>query len=183
MTFRSVALLALLSGGLASGSGLGATDAGAAASPLGLWKTIDDETRQPRALVEISERDGVLSGRIVKLFRAPGEDPAPRCKECRGERHDQPVLGMTILWGMRRDGAAWDGGEILDPEEGKTYRCTLQTAAGDRLEVRGYIGISLLGRTQVWLRAAQPDQASARTNRRLDQSAPYFAASSRSTRA
>jgi len=126
--------------------------AAAAPSPIGIWKTIDDDTHEAKALVEIGEHDGVLSGRIVKLFRKPGEDPAPACAKCKGERHDQPVLGMTILWNMHRDDDVWDGGEILDPKEGKTYRCKLRLAADGTLEVRGFIGISLLGRTQVWER-------------------------------
>lgn len=122
-------------------------------SPIGTWKTIDDDTHEAKALVEISEHDGVLSGRITQLFRKPGEDQDPRCEPCQGERHTQRVLGMTILWNMHRDGEAWDGGEILDPEEGKVYRCTLHAVdGGAKLEVRGYIGISLLGRTQVWER-------------------------------
>lgn len=124
-------------------------------SPIGTWKTIDDDTHQAKALVEISEHDGVLSGRITQLFRQPGEDPNPRCEPCQGERHTRPVLGMTILWNMQRDGDEWEGGEILDPEEGKVYRCILHvTGGGNRLEVRGYIGISLFGRTQVWERQA-----------------------------
>ena len=122
-------------------------------SPLGLWKTIDDETHAARALVEISEYDGALSGRIVKLFRKPTEDPNPLCKDCQGERHDQPVLGMTILWNERPHGDAWSGGEILNPEGGEIYRCNLHLIdGGTKLQVRGYIGISLLGRTQVWER-------------------------------
>lgn len=124
-------------------------------SPVGVWKTFDDDTHAAKALVEIVDREGELSARIVQLFRAPGEDQQPLCKDCRGERHNQPVLGMTILWGMHRDGDAWDGGEILDPEEGKTYRCALHLGAHGELEVRGYYGISLLGRTQVWERAAR----------------------------
>ncbi len=120
-------------------------------SPVGLWKTMDDDTHEAKALVEISEHDGVLSGRIVKLFRKPQEDQNPLCEDCEGERHNQPVLGMTILWNMRHDGDEWDGGEILDPEKGKTYRCKLHVIdGGAELEVRGFIGISLLGRTQVW---------------------------------
>ena len=125
-----------------------------AATPAGVWKTVDDETHEVRSLVEISDDHGVLSGRVVKLFPRSGEDPNPRCGDCEGERHGQPVLGMTILWNMHRDGDAWDGGEILDPEEGKTYRCTLHLdGGGNRLEVRGYVGVALFGRTQVWLRA------------------------------
>jgi uncharacterized protein (DUF2147 family) len=124
-------------------------------TPLGTWTTIDDVSHHPRSLVEISADGGVLSGRIVRLFQGPNEDPDPRCVDCKGERHDARVLGMTILWNLRRHGGDWDGGEILDPESGKVYRVTLHlTAGGDRLEVRGYIGISLLGRTQIWERAA-----------------------------
>ncbi len=122
-------------------------------SPLGTWRTIDDDTHEAKALVEIAEQDGVLSGHIVQLFRHPNDIQDPVCKACEGERHDQRVIGMTILWNFRRDGDVWDGGEILDPEEGKIYRCKLHPIdGGARLEVRGFIGISLLGRTQVWER-------------------------------
>jgi uncharacterized protein (DUF2147 family) len=126
-------------------------------APSGTWITIDDQSHRPRSAVEITETDGLLSGRIVRLYLAPGEDTNPRCTECSGNRHDAPVLGMTILWNLRRHGNDWDGGEILDPETGEIYRVTLHPgAAGDRLEVRGYIGFSLLGRTQVWERAPAP---------------------------
>jgi len=123
--------------------------------PVGVWQTYDDDTHAAKAWVEIEAHDGELSGRIVKLFREPGEDPNPRCRKCHGARREQPVLGMTIVWGMRRDGDAWSGGEILDPEDGKTYRCTLRQATAGELEVRGFLGISLLGRTQLWKRVAQ----------------------------
>ena len=123
-------------------------------SPIGLWKTIDDDTHEVKALVEISEHDGVLSGRVTQLFRKPGEDQNPFCVPCQGERHTQRVLGMTILWNMHHDGDEWDGGEILDPEEGEIYRCKLHPIdGGTKLEVRGFVGISLFGRTQVWERA------------------------------
>ncbi len=149
-SFRSLfAALLIVSGGTAP-----ARAHAADASPLGRWTTIDDNSHKPRAIVEISEHEGLLSGRIVQLFRDPGEDPNPRCKDCVGTRHDQPVLGMTILWNLHRHGDAWEGGEILDPEEGSTYRCKLLPAGdGSKLEVRGFIGISLLGRTQTWERA------------------------------
>ena len=131
--------------------------AAAGETPLGTWTTIDDDSGKPRALVQIQEQDGALSGRIVRLFRDPGEDPAPRCEDCKGERHGQPVIGMTILWNMRLHGNEWSGGEILDPETGKIYRCHMHTTAdGRQLEVRGFIGISLLGRTQTWQRADAP---------------------------
>lgn len=139
----------ILAGLLHAGVALTAT-----ATPVGLWKTIDDHSHKPRALVRISESHGVLSGRIIRLFRAPGQDPAPRCADCRGKRHDQPVLGMKILWGFRRDGGRWQDGRILDPETGKIYRCRLRVSDdGEKLRLRGYIGLPLFGRSQTWLRA------------------------------
>ena len=126
-------------------------------SPAGTWRTIDDETHKPRALLRIEEHDGTLSGRIVQLFRDPGEDPAPLCTPCAGERHNQPVLGMTILWGFHRHGDAWKDGEVLDPEEGTIYRANLHLRdQGARLDVHGYIGVPLLGRSQIWERADAP---------------------------
>ncbi|HTI97245.1 MAG TPA: DUF2147 domain-containing protein [Rudaea sp.] len=125
------------------------------ASPVGTWQTFDDDTHTPKALVRIEDHAGIVSGRIVKLFPAPGDDPDPRCADCRGERRDRPVLGMTILWNFRRDGEHWDGGEVLDPESGDIYRATLRLRDdGTNLEVHGYIGIPLLGRSQVWTRVA-----------------------------
>jgi uncharacterized protein (DUF2147 family) len=122
-------------------------------SPIGTWRTIDDETHKPRALVTIEGHDGALTGRIVRLFREPGEDPAPLCVDCPGERHNQPVLGMTILWNFHQVGDAWTGGEVLDPEEGRIYRANLRLRDdGAKLEVHGYIGVSLLGRSQIWER-------------------------------
>ncbi len=122
-------------------------------TPVGTWRTIDDETHEARSLVQISEHDGVLSGQVIEIFRKVGEDPNPPCKECPGERHNQPLIGMTILWNLHRHGDTWEGGEILDPESGKIYRCNLHVAeGGSRLEVRGFIGFALLGRTQVWER-------------------------------
>ncbi|MDE2085127.1 MAG: DUF2147 domain-containing protein [Xanthomonadaceae bacterium] len=123
--------------------------------PTGVWQTFDDDTHAPKALVEITEHADVLSGRIVKLFQAPGEKPNPLCTPCAGARHDQPVLGMTILWNFRHDGAAWDGGEVLDPESGDVYRATLHLRDGGKtLDVHGYVGIPLLGRSQIWTRVA-----------------------------
>lgn len=131
--------------------------AAAEATPVGLWTTVDDHRHEPRSQVEIVERDGALVGTVVRIYPQPGEPAEPRCEDCKGERHNQPVLGMTILWDLRRDGDAWDGGEILDPESGDVYRVTLRPSSdGRRLDVRGYIGLSIFGRTQTWERAANP---------------------------
>lgn len=123
------------------------------ASPVGLWKNIDDESGKPKALIRITESNGVLSGKIEKLFREPGEEPNPKCDKCEGAQKNQPVLGMTILTGMRRDGDEYDGGKILDPNNGKVYNSKLELIdSGKKLSVRGYIGIPLLGRSQTWIR-------------------------------
>lgn len=122
-------------------------------SPAGLWKTIDDSSGQPKGLVRIREVNGQYEGKLEKIFPKPGDDPAPRCEKCEGARRNQPVLGMTILWGLTRQGDEYQGGEALDPENGKIYRAKMKLIeSGKKLEVRGFIGISLFGRSQVWLR-------------------------------
>jgi len=123
------------------------------ASPAGLWKTIDDHTGKPASLVRITEHNGEFEGKIEKLFRAPDEEADPKCDKCEGMRKDQPVVGMTILTGMKQDGDHYDGGHILDPANGKVYHATMSLEDGGRkLDMRGYIGIPLIGRTQTWLR-------------------------------
>lgn len=120
---------------------------------MGVWKTIDDDGKTEKSLVRLHLKDGRLYGRIIKLFLKPHEKPNPRCKECRGASHNKPILGMRIIDGLQRDGDEWSGGTILDPENGKSYRVKLEVKNGGRkLDVRGYIGISLLGRTQTWVR-------------------------------
>jgi uncharacterized protein (DUF2147 family) len=125
----------------------------AQASPLGLWKTIDDETRVEKSHVRISDAGGVLTGRIEKIADATKQDST--CVECTDERKGQKVLGMTIIRGARPDAgkASWEGGDILDPNNGKVYKLLLKPIdGGKRLEVRGFIGTALLGRTQTWVR-------------------------------
>jgi uncharacterized protein (DUF2147 family) len=123
------------------------------ASPLGQWRTIDDHSGKPRSIVEVRENaDGTLSARIVRLLDL-SKGPNPACDACRGALHGKPVVGMTIAWGLRRDGAGWSGGRILDPDNGKEYSVKFTPGTDGRsLEVRGYIGMPMLGRTQVWQR-------------------------------
>lgn len=124
------------------------------ATPVGRWTTIDDDSGKPKSVVRIWEEDGKLQGKIESLILEPNEDPNPKCTKCDGERKDQPVIGMVILWDLKPDGAKWSGGRILDPDNGSTYKCTLEPVEGGaKLKVRGYIGFSLLGRTQVWVAA------------------------------
>ncbi len=122
-------------------------------SPVGTWRTIDDKTKKERSIIQISEVNGELTGVVQKLFDQLGDDPAHLCKECKGDRKDQPIIGMTIMWSLKKQGDGWGGGEILDPKNGKIYRCKMSLAPdGKSLNVRGFIGISLIGRTQTWLR-------------------------------
>ena len=123
-------------------------------SPEGMWKTIDDKTGEARSVIRVWTDKGELLGKIEKLFRKPGEDPNPLCTECKDDKKDKPVIGMTILWGLKQDGDEWNGGHVLDPDDGKVYKCKVQLAeGGKKLEVRGFIGFSLIGRTQTWVRA------------------------------
>jgi uncharacterized protein (DUF2147 family) len=122
-------------------------------SPVGLWQSIDDVTGKPKALIRISEHKGVLDGRIEKLYRSPDQDQNPRCEPCEGVRHNQPLIGMVFMSGLKKDGDAYAGGEILDPDNGKVYRSKIELRDGGRkLSVRGYIGVPMLGRSQVWVR-------------------------------
>jgi uncharacterized protein (DUF2147 family) len=127
-------------------------------SPVGLWKNIDDESGKSKALIRITESNGVLTGTIEKLFREPNEDQSPKCIKCDGANKDQPIMGMVILTGLKKDPDAKDqveysGGTILDPNNGNVYKSKLKVDKdGKKLNVRGYIGFSWLGRSQVWLR-------------------------------
>jgi uncharacterized protein (DUF2147 family) len=122
-------------------------------SPVGLWKTVDDQSGKPKALIRISESNGELTGKIEKLFRTPDQDQNPTCDKCDGARKDQPVIGMTILTGLKKEGDEYTGGEILDPSTGKIYKSKLSVAdGGKKLNLRGYFGLPILGRTQTWLR-------------------------------
>lgn len=124
-------------------------------TPVGLWKSIDDDTKKEKSLVRISETDGVLVGKIEKLLD-PDRKPDAVCDKCDDDRKDKPILGMTIIRGVSKtptDAGAWEGGNILDPAKGKVYRLRLQVAdEGKKLEVRGYIGTPMLGRSQTWIR-------------------------------
>lgn len=124
----------------------------ATSSPVGRWQTIDDATGKPKSIVEITDNGDELQGKVIKLLNP--SKPNPTCDKCEGERKDQPIEGMTILWGIKQDGDSWGGGKIIDPEKGKVYGAKLTPQAdGSKLQVRGYMGISALGRTQEWVKA------------------------------
>jgi uncharacterized protein (DUF2147 family) len=123
-----------------------------ALSPVGDWRTFDDKTGRERGLVRISETKVGLDGRVLATT-----DPAEGqhlCERCTDDRKNAPIIGLEILRGMRREGDEWTGGRILDPETGSVYHCEMHLEDnGRRLVLRGYVGISWFGRSQVWIRA------------------------------
>lgn len=139
--------------GLAAVLGLAAAGAWGEEPPeAGLWQTISDKTGKPEGYIRVRKVGDELQGLIERGM--PGDDPNELCTKCPGERKNQKKIGMTIMTGLHRADGWWSGGEILDPDNGTIYRCKVRSVdAGRKLEVRGYIGISLLGRTQTWVRA------------------------------
>ncbi|WP_158885377.1 DUF2147 domain-containing protein [Rhodanobacter sp. L36] len=138
---------------------LGASTAFAAHdTPVGKWKQVDDVSGKVKSIIEITDTNGQLQGKIVQLLNVSPEDIAregahPVCVKCDDERKDKPIEGMTIMWGVSKDDDVWDGGKILDPKNGKIYKVKLTlTDGGTKLDVHGYIGFSLLGRSQTWQR-------------------------------
>ncbi len=119
-------------------------------SIVGKWKTIDDETNKAKSVVEIYKENGKYFGKIDKLFLEPGIEPNPKCVECEDDRKNKPIKGMVIITDMEKDGDEYEDGEILDPSTGSVYSCKMWIEDGN-LQVRGYIGFSLFGRSQTWL--------------------------------
>lgn len=114
---------------------------------VGKWTTIDDETGKAKSVVEIFKKsDGKYYGKIAQLLSKPEND---KCVNCKDDRKNKPLIGLEIIRGLKKDGSEFTGGNITDPKTGKTYKCTI-TRNGEKLDVRGYMGFSLIGRTQVW---------------------------------
>lgn len=127
----------------------------------GLWQQVDDKTGRVNSLVRVASADGATYAVIVKGYPAPGRtaDPDARCTGCPGRFLDQRMIGLRFMWDLKPDGAGWDGGQILDPDERKIYRVKATLSADEKsLTVRGYIGIPLLGRSQVWRRYTGPEE-------------------------
>lgn len=121
-----------------------------AQSPVGRWKTIDDNTGQVKSIVEITQAaNGTLSGRVAQVLQSD-RGPNPTCDKCSGDRRNRPITGMTILWDLRPDGSEWSGGTILDPANGKTYRSKAKLLDANRLGVSGCV--AFICREQVWQR-------------------------------
>jgi uncharacterized protein (DUF2147 family) len=123
-------------------------------SPVGIWRTIDDQTHEPKAYIQITrDASGVLTGKILRGINDDPTTPPKFCTACTDERKDQPMKGLTIIRNLKLNGDMWEGGDILDPENGKTYHCRIHVEdSGHKLVVRGYLGVPLLGRSQTWIR-------------------------------
>ncbi len=119
-------------------------------SILGKWKTIDDETGDAKSIVEVFSKSGKIYAKVVDILDLANRNKV--CQKCSGEDKNKPILGLIIVKGLSKNGTEYDSGEILDPKNGKLYKCTLSLESKDKLKVRGYIGVSLLGRTQYWYR-------------------------------
>lgn len=117
---------------------------------LGKWKTIDDETGQAKSIVEIYEKSGKIYGKIIDIVNP--EKRKSLCTKCSGENKNAPILGLTIIKGLVKDGDEYNGGKILDPNKGEEYKCLIVLEEKDKLKVRGFVGVSLFGRTQYWFR-------------------------------
>jgi len=132
-------------------SGLHASDPLAVPTPVGRWRTVDDKTGKPRSIVSIWEENGKFFGRVEQSLNP--ERAGRRCDKCTDDRKDQLIVGMVIMRGLKKDGDEYTGGDILDPDNGKVYRCKIRVKdPGNVLTVRGYLGASLFGRSQTWTR-------------------------------
>lgn len=137
-----------------------AAPAWAQPTAAGLWEQIDEKTGKPESWFNIAEKDGVYFGVVVKMFQKPGEPPPEswRCTKCEGAEKNAQVLGMSLIKGMKRKGLKYEDGTITDPRDGSVYRALMEVSPdGKHMEVRGYLGIALLGRSQTWNRL--PDNA------------------------
>jgi hypothetical protein len=149
-TMTALALLALAAGAIPAGADL---------TPVGLWQSVDQDTKQPNGWFLITDHGGVYDGIIAKMFLQPGQDPNVVCSRCKDDRYNKPWLGLEIIRGMKPAGASsYEGGTILDPRDGKVYDAEMKLSPdGQTLIVRGYLGISLLGRNQYWTRLPDAD--------------------------
>ncbi len=143
---------------ISAGAAAIAAPASDPSSAVGLWEQVDEKTGKPESWFRIVEKNGVYEGTIVKMFLKPGEDPNFVCDKCEGDERGRPVLGLALIKGMQRNGLSYENGTIMDPRDGAVYHAVMKLIEdGRKLEVRGYLGFVLFGRTQTWNRL--PDNA------------------------
>jgi len=120
-------------------------------SIIGQWETFDDETNEKKAVIEIYKANNLYFAKIIESYVS---EKNALCETCKGSRKGQPIIGLVIIENIKKDGDEYNDGIIIDPENGKTYSCYLELINNNKLKVRGYLGFSLLGRTQYWMRKA-----------------------------
>jgi uncharacterized protein (DUF2147 family) len=118
---------------------------------FGKWNSFDEDTNEIESVIEVYEKDGKAFAKIVQITDPERQEAT--CFKCKGSRKDQKILGMNILTGLKKKKDEWSGGKILDPKNGKEYKCYIKLLDDNTLKLRGYIGFSLLGRTAIWKRA------------------------------
>jgi uncharacterized protein (DUF2147 family) len=152
--------LMMIGAGISAAAGVVAGPAFDPTTAVGLWEQVDETSGKPESWFRITERNGVYQGNIVKIFFKPGDDENWLCDKCEGDQQGKPVLGLALIKGMQRNGLSYENGTIMDPRDGSVYRALMKLAPdGLALEVRGYLGIALFGRSQIWNRL--PDNAMA----------------------
>jgi len=119
-----------------------------AQSIVGKWKTFDDQTGDAKSIVEISEKGGKYQGKVIEILNPAKKDS--KCDKCPGTDKGKPIEGLVIIRNLTKKGEEYTGGTIIDPQSGKEYKCSIKPNGATKLEVRGYVGISLIGRTQTW---------------------------------
>jgi len=120
-----------------------------AQSIIGEWETFDDKTKEKKSIVEIYKEGDTYFGKILETFTGETNEV---CNQCIGEKYNQPIIGLVIIENLIQDVDEYNSGSILDPENGETYKCYLELETNNKLKVRGFIGVSLFGRTQYWTR-------------------------------
>jgi uncharacterized protein (DUF2147 family) len=116
---------------------------------IGKWETFDDKTNEKKGIIEIYKKDALYVAKVVEIFGGPKN---ATCQNCKGVNKDKPIIGLVFIQNIEKNGDAYTGGTILDPESGVMYKCYLKLIANNKLKVRGFVGFSIFGRTQYWLR-------------------------------
>lgn len=117
---------------------------------FGEWENRNDDTGKVDSVIEVYEKDGKAYAKVIEITNPADKDNL--CDKCEGANKDKPILGMDILTGLTKDGDEWSGGEILDPKKGSVYKCFIELKGKNKLKVRGYMGVSIFGRTVYWIR-------------------------------